>query len=105
MTPDETRCVMTQSVMPMHTNGVAGVMFGGIVMQWIDVCAGVAAMRHAGRYVTKAYLTFVAVDERGRPRTIPPLALDTDDDRRRHTAAQARRHERLRAAGRTEHPS
>ena len=47
MTPEETRCVMTQIVMPMHTNGVAGVMFGGIMMQWIDVCAGVAAMRHA----------------------------------------------------------
>jgi len=146
---------MTQIVMPMHTNGVAGVMFGGIMMQWIDVCAGVAAMRHASgavltasidrldflspvqvgeivvlqamvnyvartsmevgcrvetedmrsrsrRYVTKAYLTFVAVDAHGRPRAIPPLALETDDDRRRHTAAEARRHERLRAAGRTE---
>ncbi len=45
MTPAETRCEMTQIVMPMHTNGVAGVMFGGIMMQWIDVCAGVAAMR------------------------------------------------------------
>jgi acyl-CoA hydrolase len=149
--------VMTQIVMPMHTNGVAGVMFGGIMMQWIDVCAGVAAMRHAGgavltasidrldflspvqvgeivvlqamvnyvartsmevgcrvetedmrlrtrRYVTKAYLTFVAVDERGRPRTIPPLALESEDDVRRHTEAEARRHERLRAAGRPEGP-
>src|ERR1044072_3974821 len=47
MTPAETRCVMTTIVMPMHTNGAAGVMFGGIMMQWIDVCAGVAAMRHA----------------------------------------------------------
>ena len=155
MTPLETRCVMTQIVMPMHTNGVAGVMFGGIMMQWIDVCAGVAAMRHAGgavltasidrldflspvqvgeivvlqamvnytartsmevgcrvetehmqtrgrRYVTKAYLTFVAVDERGRPRSIAPLALETDDDHRRHAEAKARRHDRLRAAGRTE---
>jgi len=153
MTPVETRCVMTQIVMPMHTNGVAGVMFGGIMMQWIDVCAGVAAMRHAGgavltasidrldflspvqvgeivvlqamvnyvsrtsmevgcrvetedmrtrtrRYVTKAYLTFVAVDGHGRPRGIPPLALETDDDVRRHTEAAARRHARLRAAGR-----
>jgi acyl-CoA hydrolase len=157
MTPVETRCVMTQIVMPMHTNGVAGVMFGGVMMQWIDVCAGVAAMRHAcgavltasvdrldflspvqvgeivvlqamvnfvartsmevgcrvetedmrtrtRRYVTKAYLTFVAVDERGRPRPIAPLALETDDDRRRHTAAAARRHVRLRAAGRAESP-
>lgn len=37
---------MTQIVMPMHTNGVAGVMFGGAMLPWIDVCAGVAAMRH-----------------------------------------------------------
>ena len=37
MTPLETRCVMTQIVMPMHTNGVAGVMFDGVMMQWIDV--------------------------------------------------------------------
>jgi acyl-CoA hydrolase len=29
-------------------------MFGGIMMQWIDVCAGVAAMRHAGGRVTTA---------------------------------------------------
>jgi acyl-CoA hydrolase len=155
MTPLETRCVMTQIVMPMHTNGVAGVMFGGVMMQWIDVCAGVAAMRHAAgavltasidrldflspvqvgeivvlqamvnstartsmevgcrvetehmqtrkrRYVTKAYLTFVAVDERGRPRAIEPLTLETPDDHRRHAEAAARRHDRLRAAGRTE---
>ncbi|HEU4735237.1 MAG TPA: hypothetical protein VFT22_45415 [Kofleriaceae bacterium] len=44
MTPHETRCVM-QIVMPMHTHGVAGVMFGGIMMQWIGVCAAVAATR------------------------------------------------------------
>jgi acyl-CoA hydrolase len=145
---------MTQIVMPMHTNGVAGVMFGGIMMQWIDVCGGVAAMRHAGggvltasidrldflspvkvgeivvlqaqvnytartsmevgcrvetedmrtgtrRYVTKAYLTFVGVDEHGRPKPIPPLELATEHDRRRHADAERRRKDRLRAAGRT----
>jgi acyl-CoA hydrolase len=153
MTPEQTRCVMTQIVMPMHTNGVAGVMFGGIMMQWIDVCAGVAAMRHASgavltasidrldflspvhvgevvllqaqvnyvsrtsmevgcrvdtedmttgvrRYVTKSYLTFVAVGEDGRPRPLPALTLQTEDDRRRHAEAEARRKERLKAAGR-----
>ncbi len=45
---------MTQIVMPGHTNGAAGVMFGGVMMQWIDVCAGVAAMRHAGGAVVTA---------------------------------------------------
>ena len=144
---------MTQIVMPTHTNGPSGVMFGGVMMQWIDVCAGVAAMRHAGgrvltasidrldfmhavhcgavvvlqaqvnfagrtsmevgcrvetedmttrsrRYTTKAYLTFVAVDEAGAPRAVPPLVRVTDDDRRRHAAASERRADRLRAAGR-----
>ena len=157
MTPEQTRCVMTQIVMPMHTNGVAGVMFGGVMMQWIDVCAGVAAMRHASgavltasidrldflspvhvgeivvlqaqvnfagrtsmevgcrvetedmhtrsrRYVTKAYLTFVAVGENGKPasRALPPLELPSEDDRRRAAEAEGRRAERLKAAGRAQ---
>lgn len=54
LTPAASRCVMTQIVMPEHTNGTAGVMFGGVMMQWIDVCAGVAAMRHAGGGVVTA---------------------------------------------------
>ncbi len=45
---------MTQIVMPGHTNGPAGVLFGGVMMQWIDICAGVAAMRHAGGPVVTA---------------------------------------------------
>ena len=45
---------MTQIVMPVHTNGAGGVLFGGVVMQWIDVCGGVAAMRHAGGPVVTA---------------------------------------------------
>src|SRR5688500_9936136 len=54
LTPAASRCVMTQIVMPGHTNGAAGVMFGGVMMQWIDVCAGVAAMRHCGGRVVTA---------------------------------------------------
>jgi acyl-CoA hydrolase len=45
---------MTQIVMPGHTNGVSGVLFGGVMMQWIDVCSGVSAMRHAGGAVVTA---------------------------------------------------
>jgi acyl-CoA hydrolase len=153
MTPADSRCVMTQIVMPMHTNGAAGVLFGGVMMQWIDVCAGVAAMRHAAgavttasidrldflspvlvgeivvlqaqvnyvgrtsmevgcrvetedmktrtrRYVTKAYLTFVGIDDRGKPRALERLDLADDADRRRAAEAQQRRAERLHAAGR-----
>jgi len=44
---------MAQIVMPSHVNGTGSMLFGGIMMQWIDVCAGVAAMRHArGAVVT-----------------------------------------------------
>jgi len=153
LTPASSRVVMTQIVMPTHTNGPRGVMFGGVVMQWIDVCAGVAAMRHAGgavltasidrldflspihlgdivilhaqvnytahtsmevgcrvetedprtrqrRYTTKAYLTFVAVDELGRPRVVAPVVPEDDEEQRRFERGAERRAERLRAAGR-----
>lgn len=45
--PEASRCEVTHLVMPGHTNGAAGVLFGGVMMQWIDICAGVSAMRHA----------------------------------------------------------
>ena len=138
---------MTEIVLPGDTNAL-GTIFGGKVMQWIDIAASVAGMRHAGgsvvtasidglqfltpilvgevvtlkasvnyvgktsmeigvrveaenmttgehRYTTKAYLTFVAVDAQGKPRPIPPLELETDDDRRRHADAIERRRVRL----------
>ena len=148
LTPASSRVETTQIVMPNHTNGPAGILFGGVVMQWIDICGGVAAMRHAGgpvvtasidrldflspirvgdivilqaqvnfvhltsmevgcrvetedprtrsrRNTTKAYLTFVAVDEEGRPRRVPRLVLATPDDERRHREASERRQLRL----------
>ena len=48
------------------------------------------------RQTTRAYLTFVAVDEQGRPREVPPLTLETALDRRRFAAARTRRAVRLR---------
>jgi acyl-CoA hydrolase len=154
LTPTASQVVMTQIVMPAHTNGEGGMLFGGIVMQWIDVCAGVAAMRHAGgrvvtasidrldflspinlgdivvlkaqvnftartsmevgcrvdtenpitragRNTTKAYLTFVAVDDAGRPRPCPPIVPVSDEEKRRFARAAKRREERLKAAGRS----
>jgi acyl-CoA hydrolase len=38
---------MTQLVLPGDTNAL-GTAFGGKIMQWIDIAAGVAARRHAG---------------------------------------------------------
>ncbi|MBL0713796.1 MAG: acyl-CoA thioesterase [Desulfosarcina sp.] len=47
------------------------------------------------RHVASAYLTFVALDEAGHPTPIPPLMLATDNQKRRHHMAQARRKARL----------
>jgi len=44
-----------------------------------------------------AYLTFVAIDRDGARCVIPPLALDTDDERRVAREADARRAARLEA--------
>jgi acyl-CoA hydrolase len=145
--PGASRVEMTELVLPGDTNAL-GTIFGGKVMQWIDIAASVAGMRHSGgnvvtasidgltfltpihlgeivrlqaqvnfvgktsmeigvrveaenprtaarRYTTKAYLTFVAIDSDGKPRPIPPLVLDSDEDRRRAADAEARRNARL----------
>ncbi|MFW6066935.1 MAG: acyl-CoA thioesterase [Myxococcota bacterium] len=42
-----------------------------------------------------AMLTFVAVDREGTPQPVPPLALETEEDRRLSDEAQARRARRL----------
>jgi acyl-CoA hydrolase len=47
------------------------------------------------RYTTKAYLTFVAIDAEGKPRPVPALLLENDEDRRRFDDAVARRAARL----------
>ncbi len=39
---------------------------------------------------TKAYLTFVHVDEHGRPAPVPPLEPQTPEEKRRYTEAKAR---------------
>lgn len=140
------RVEMTQIVLPAHTNKL-GTVFGGTVMSWIDICAAVSAMRHAGRsavtasvdqvhflsgartgdimvlksqvnwtgrtsmeigvrveqelldgtrrHTTSAYLTFVAIDEHGHPREVPPLVPETEEEKRRFEDAVARREARL----------
>lgn len=147
-TPAASRVETVQLVLPGLTN-VHGTIFGGMLMQWIDITAGVSAGRHAGgpvvtasmdrlhfltpvhlgevvivqaqvnfaartsmevgvrvfaegrpgesrRQATRAYLTFVAVDDAGRPREVPALELRTADDKRRFREAGVRRAVRLR---------
>jgi acyl-CoA hydrolase len=145
--PSASRVETAQVVLPGLTNS-HGTIFGGILMQWIDIAAAIAAARHAegavvtasmdrlhfllpvrqGEIVvvqaqvnlaartsmevgvrvlvedvrsqtrhqaTRAYLTFVAVDDVGRPRAVSPLILETADDQRRFDAASRRRQARL----------
>ncbi len=143
-----TRVETAQAVLPGHTNGM-GTLFGGVVMQWIDVAAAIAAARHAGGLVatasmdrlhflrpvrveefvivkaevsfaahtsmevevevlaenpwtgdrsqaTHAFLTFVALDENGKPRPVPRLILETPAEKQRFRDAAKRRSARLR---------
>lgn len=143
----KSRCEMTEIVLPGDANAL-GTIFGGKVMQWVDIAASVAAMRHAGRQVvtasidalhflgpvrvgevvvltaqvneafgtslevgvqveaedprrpgvrrdtTKAYLTFVALGDDGRPAPVPPLLPETEEERQRQAEARARRQAR-----------
>src|SRR5215471_18644619 len=52
-TPRFTRVETAQVVLPGLTN-VHGTIFGGILMQWIDIAAGIAAARHASGPVVTA---------------------------------------------------
>ncbi len=47
------------------------------------------------RHTASAYLTYVALDKAGRPMLLPPLILESDEEKRRNREAQARREARL----------
>lgn len=54
--------MMTQLVLPSHTNSL-GSIFGGTIMSWIDIAAAIAAQRHSNQTVVTASidrLDFVA---------------------------------------------
>jgi acyl-CoA hydrolase len=55
------------------------------------------ALTGVRKLTSQAYLTFVAIDEHGSPVEVPPLAVETADDRRRVEAAHLRRQARLEA--------
>lgn len=134
----------TEIVLPNDANPLGNVM-GGRIMHWLDICAAVAAGRHArtpvvtasvdnvnfhnpvpvggvvvllasvnftGRtsmevgvkvlqeerssgnrvHVVSAYLTFVSLSpETKKPRPVPPILAETEDEKRRYKEAAARR--------------
>lgn len=139
--------IMTQLVLPSHTNALDTV-FGGTVMSWIDIAAAICAQRHSQKevvtasidelhflapiykgwvvnlkasinYVSRssmevgvrvqsenpktgesfhtasAYLTFVALGSDGKPTLVPPLQVESADQKRRFQEAEHRRADRL----------
>lgn len=49
------------------------------------------------RHVVSAYLTFVALDDNGKPTPVPPIVPQSDEDKRRYHDAGERREARLAA--------
>jgi acyl-CoA hydrolase len=46
-------------------------------------------------HTSSAYLVFVAIDEQGKPRPVPPLVAETNEERQRQREARLRRDARL----------
>ncbi|HEX5657466.1 MAG TPA: acyl-CoA thioesterase [Polyangiales bacterium] len=64
----------------------------------MEVGCRVEAERRGGglrRHLLSAYLTFVALDEHGRPRRVPAIAAETEIERQRYEEAALRRQMRL----------
>jgi uncharacterized protein (TIGR00369 family) len=87
---------------PVHVGDivrtVGQVNWAGRTSMEIGVRVESEPWNEAGRepkHVASAYLVFVAIDADGRPRTIPPLAPETDQERRRMREAEIRRAHRL----------
>jgi len=61
-TPFQSMTTKTEVVLPNDTNHV-GNLFGGKLMQWVDITAAIAAQRHCGRVVVTASINHVSFDK------------------------------------------
>lgn len=140
-------CVSTYLVLPAYTN-IYGNIFGGKLLEWIDVSGAISAYRHSQANVVTAsmddihflhpiragyvvaiesrvsftgktsmevickvysehpksrervhsnlaYLTFVALDDNGKPTPVAPLLLETEEEKKEFEEARERRAFRL----------
>ncbi|MCB1215592.1 MAG: acyl-CoA thioesterase [Deltaproteobacteria bacterium] len=136
------RAEFTHLVLPPDTNAL-GTIFGGRIMEWVDIAAAIVSQRHCRttavtasidelhfihpvrlgdivilkvsvnyvhkssmeigvsveaedprsglrRQTSSAFLTFVALDEAGKPTPVPPLILETQEDQKRFEAGRIR---------------
>ena len=59
MAGDSDEVVMTELVLPSHTNAL-GTIFGGVIMSWIDIAGAIAAQRHCRKTVVTASIDDLA---------------------------------------------
>ena len=62
-TAKESLTINTEHVLPNDTNHVGG-LFGGRLMQWMDITAAVAAHRHCKKVVVTAAVNHVSFDKK-----------------------------------------
>lgn len=151
-TPETTKTIMTELVLPNDTNTINNLR-GGKILHWMDIASAIAAGKHAeavvvtvsvdqvsfqnpikiGDVVTitakvvrsfntsvevyidvwaenlptqnkykcnTAYYTFVALDSNGRPKKLPAVEPETEEEKERFESALRRRELRLILAGR-----
>ena len=60
--PKDSITITTEHVLPNDTNHVGG-LFGGRLMQWMDLCAAISAQRHCRRVVVTASVNHVSFDQ------------------------------------------
>jgi len=142
----ESEVVMTELILPQHTNQL-GDVFGGTVMSWIDIAGAICSQRHSGQVcvtasidelhflrsiklgmianikaritavhntscevqvlvtaenhqtgkkhlTTRAFLTFVSLDEYGRPSSMPKLIYSSEKEQQRAEQAVIRKKNR-----------
>ncbi len=53
VSPKESAAIMTEMILPQHTNAI-GTVFGGVIMSWVDIIAAISAERHSHRQVVTA---------------------------------------------------
>jgi acyl-CoA hydrolase len=148
-TPHTSEAIVADLMMPHQANGLRRPsVFGGVVMNMVDRCAALSAMRHASgqvttlsidrilfkepifvgdlvevrsrvvrvgrtsmsvlanvyaeeiatgvrRHTNECWLTFVHLNDEGNPAAVPPLVLETDDDRLMNETAIRRREQLL----------
>lgn len=77
----------------------AQISYTGRTSMEVDVSVFSEPLGQPRQEAVRAFFTFVALGQDGRPREVPPLLIEGDDERQRFEAGRDRALERKRAAG------